>query len=289
MRIDPHRSFYAPAARALERLGTLFSRSGFGSAVSLFARLLRLFAESVRRGHQATNQLLVSQIYFTSVEAVPLIALVAALLGTVVVMQALTVMPKVGFGGFFGNIMVIVIIRELGPLFTAFLVTGRSGAALATLIGNMKVDSEVDALESLGIDSVRYLAMPAVIGMMVGMFCLNTVFWSVAVFAGFLFAKASIVLLQIQVNMDLRVFMGEIVGAMGLPDIVMSVVKPVVFGAIISTLACWNGLRIPRDARKVPVATGRTVVVSYVMVILADLLLGAFYLGQYYRQLKGVI
>ena len=276
MRIDPHRSFYAPAARALERLGTLFSRSGFGSAVSLFARLLRLFAESVRRGHQATNQLLVSQIYFTSVEAVPLIALVAALLGTVVVMQALTVMPKVGFGGFFGNIMVIVIIRELGPLFTAFLVTGRSGAALATL-------------ESLGIDSVRYLAMPAVIGMMVGMFCLNTVFWSVAVFAGFLFAKASIVLLQIQVNMDLRVFMGEIVGAMGLPDIVMSVVKPVVFGAIISTLACWNGLRIPRDARKVPVATGRTVVVSYVMVILADLLLGAFYLGQYYRQLKGVI
>ena len=103
MRIDPHRSFYAPAARALERLGTLFSRSGFGSAVSLFARLLRLFAESVRRGHQATNQLLVSQIYFTSVEAVPLIALVAALLGTVVVMQALTVMPKVGFGGFFGG------------------------------------------------------------------------------------------------------------------------------------------------------------------------------------------
>ena len=72
-------------------------------------------------------------------------------------------------------------------------------------------------------------------------------------------------------------------------DLYVGLFKAMVFGAIISTLACWNGLRIPRDARKVPVATGRTVVVSYVMVILADLLLGAFYLGQYYRQLKGVI
>ena len=289
MRRDPYQSLYSLPGRALAFVGRLFSESSFGSAFRLFLESIRLAVESRRKGFSATNQLFVSQIYFTGVEAIPLIALIAALFGTVVVMEAITVMPKVGFGGFFGNIMVIVVVRELGPVLTALLVTGRSGAALATMIGNMKVNSEVDALESLGINSVSYLVMPAVLGAMVAMFCLNVIFSAVAVIFGFFCAKGAVALLHLPISMDWSYFIDDFIGAMSLTDIVMTAVKPVVFGAIISTLACWNGLRIPLDARKVPVAAGRTVVTSYATVILADLLLSAFYLGQYYRQLQGVL
>ena len=286
---DSYQTLYSLPARFLAWCGAKFSDSFAGKVIGLFFSSIRHFWVNSRKGGKATNSLLLNQIYFTGVEAVPLVLLIAWLFGTVVVMQALTVMPKVGFGGFFGNIMVIVIIRELGPVLTAFIVTGRTGAALATFVGNMKVNSEVDSLESMGINSVRYLVMPAVVGAMVGMVCLSALFSAVAITCGFGFAKLAIYFLNMSADIDAAIFFNEIFAAMKITDVVMMIVKPLVFGIIISTLACYNGLKLTTDPRKVPVAAGQTVVSSYALILIADVLLSAFYLGQYARQLQGVI
>lgn len=289
MRRDTYQSLYSAPSRWLAKLGGRLVESSAGKILYLFLSSISHFWNTSRKGGKATNNLLLNQIFFTGVEAIPLVILIGWLLGTVVVMQALTVMPKVGFGGFFGSIMVIVIVRELGPLLTAFIVTGRTGAALATFVGNMKVNSEVDSLESLGINSVRYLVMPAVIGAMVAMVCLNAVFCAVAVLCGLGFAKLAIWLMNMPTALDAGIFFNEIFSAMQVTDVVMLVVKPLIFGTIISTLACYNGLKLTNDTRKVPVAAGQTVVSSYALILIADVLLSSLYLGQYMRQLQGVI
>ncbi len=186
MRKDPHHPLYSWPSRAVSRVGWLFSNSNPGRILKLFLSAVSIFVESIDKQHRATNQQLLNQIYFTGFQAIPLVAGIAAAFGTVVMVQALTVMPKVGFGGFFGQLMVVVVVRELGPVLTAFLVAGRTGSALATYIGNMKVESEIDALESLGIPALRFLVMPAVIGAMIAMVCLNAIFSATAIGAGFL-------------------------------------------------------------------------------------------------------
>jgi len=95
-------------------------------------------------------------------------------------------MPKFGVSAYFGNILIRVVIRELGPFFTSFVVIGRSGSALATFIGNMRVSKEISALEVMGVDPVRFLIMPAFVAMVVSMVCLSVYFDIIAIIGGLL-------------------------------------------------------------------------------------------------------
>ena len=94
---------------------------------------------------------LIRQILFTGVDALPVTSVIALLLGIIIVTQAGTQLPRLGAGGLVGSIIVVTVIRELGPLITAFIVVGRSGTAIATELGNMSVTREVVALRLMGI------------------------------------------------------------------------------------------------------------------------------------------
>lgn len=284
------RPYLSPPARVLDYLGQALLNSHVGQLTTLFLRALWSLASGHGRWRVDARQIIM-QAFFTGIEALPSVFLVATLFGVVVIVEALTVVPKVGFGNFFGNLMVIVIIRELGPILTAFLIAGRSGSALATYIGSMQVESEVDALETMGIDPVRYLAMPALVGGMIASFLANGVFAVSAVGAGFLVAKGLVNVAGsfFQVQLDWNVFSQSILEALRPMDFVMAVVKPLVFAAIITTNAYYHAAQVQNDVREVPKATSRSVVHSFMLIVVSDLILSLAYILEYLRQVNSVI
>lgn len=225
---------------------------------------------------------LVTQIYYTGVEAVPLVAFLALVIGSATIMQAATVMPKIGAGDYFGNVMVLVVVREVGPLFTAFLVAGRTGSALSTYLGNMKVQQEIDALKTMGIDPIRYLVFPSFAATLLSMFGLTVIFNLVAIFGGYVVVKALSLFLPVfaDVQLTLSLFLERILASMGVMDGVLGVVKPVCFGAVVSVIACYHGMAVGNDIRDVPKATTAGVVNSFVCITLFDVLFALPFLAR---------
>jgi len=277
-------------ARLLAGAGRMFMRSYFGHITGIVLSSLNALFSDIRQRRLQTGQI-ISQAYFTGVEAFPLISLVAILLGSLTILQALTVMPKVGFGDFFGNLMVLVIIRELGPILTAFLIAGRTGSALAAYLSYSKVGSEVDALETMGIDPIRFLVMPSMAGGMLAVLFMTALFNGLAVFVGFLIVKILTIMLGEMFPVDLQwdIFYTSILSALSWADIVMAFVKPLVFGAIIAANASYYGLHISRDIREVPQSTSKSVVRSFIMIVITDMLLSLVYIFEYLSTLSTVI
>lgn len=230
---------------------------------------------------QSLDQL-ISQIYFTGVEAIPLVAFLALIIGSATILQAATVMPKIGAGDYFGNVMVLVVLREVGPLFTAFLVAGRTGSALSTYLGNMKVQQEIDALKTMGIDPVRYLVYPSFAAMIISMFCLTVLFNVVAIFGGFLVVKLLSISISdfSEVQLSLSLFLERILASMGVMDGVLAIVKPLFFGILVSVIACYHGINVTNDIRGVPKATTNGVVNSFVCITLFDTLFAIPFLAR---------
>lgn len=207
---------------------------------------------------------IIRQILFTGVEAMPLVGIVAFLCGVTIVIQATTNMPKLGATEYFGSILVMIVVRELGPFFTSLVVIGRSGSALAAYIGTMRVGGEVSALEMMGIDPVHFLVMPAFAGFMISMICLSTYFALIAIIGGLLVA-------QLTVNVPFGIFISKIIDALNYMDILISVLKSVAFGAIIAIVSSHYGL-VVRSIRGVPQAAIKAVVGSMATTIVLNII-----------------
>ncbi len=225
--------------------------------------LICLVTKSGRR-HVSLRQL-IDQVLFTGVDALILVGLIALSCGIIIVVQATTNMPEIGASEYFGRIMVISVIRELGPFFTSLVVIGRSGAALAAYIGTMKVSKEIDALKVMGINLVHFLVLPAFLGMLISLICLNVFFDIVAIVGGLLAAK-------ILVPVQFFAFINEVLHALSIIDIVVFTVKCLFFGGVIAIVSCYYGLMVS-TVRFVPRAVFKAVVSSIVVTILTNVIL----------------
>ena len=276
--------------RKFHALGLFLLRRPVGQEVALFIRaFMSLFSKS--RSFKTDSRNIILQTFFTGVEIFPILFVVATLFGTVVIIEVITMMGKMGFGDVVGGLMVVVIIRELGPILTAFLIAGRSGSSLTTYIGGMVINSEVDALATMGVDPVRYLVMPGLIGGAIATFIMNIVFSTSAICAGFLMTKAAIAVTGNAFNLQLTwdYLSTEILKALTFTDFIFIVVKPIVFGCIITTNACYQAMNIPRDIRQVPKATGRSVIKSFFYIVCADVFLSLFYFIDYFNEISKII
>jgi phospholipid/cholesterol/gamma-HCH transport system permease protein len=215
------------------------------------------------------------QMLYTGVEAMGLVSAIACVAGSTIIMQAMANMPKFGVSEYFGNILVIVVVQELGPLLTAIVVIGRSGSALAAHIGTMRVNKEVSALEVMGIDPVYFLVMPALAGMVGSMICLNVYFDMVAIIGGLCVASLT-------VDIPFSIFLLKVLDALSWIDIVISAFKSTVFGVIIAIVSCHYGLKVA-SIRGVPQAAIRSVVGSMSGIIIISvviticMVMGGFY------------
>ena len=276
--------------RKFHALGLFLLRRPVGQEVALFVRaIMSLFNKS--RSFKTDSRNIILQTFFTGVEIFPILFVVATLFGTVVIIEVITMMGKMGFDDVVGGLMVVVIIRELGPILTAFLIAGRSGSSLTTYIGGMVINSEVDALATMGVDPVRYLVMPGLIGGAIATFIMNIVFSTSAICAGYLMTKIAIALTGNALNLQLTwdYLSTEILKALTFTDFIFIVVKPIVFGCIITTNACYQAMNIPRDIRQVPKATGRSVIKSFFYIVCADVFLSLFYFIDYFNEISKII
>ena len=271
-------------------LGMFLLRRKAGQEVALFLRAVSsIFSQN--RSFKTDSKNIILQTFFTGVEIFPILFVVATLFGTVVIIEVITLMGKVGFSDVVGGLMVVVIIRELGPILTAFLIAGRSGSSLTTYIGGMVINSEVDALATMGVDPVRYLVMPGLIGGSIATFIMTIIFSSSAIGAGFLMTKVAIALTGNAINLQLTwdYLSTEILKAMTFTDFIFIIVKPLVFGCIITTNACYQAMNIPRDIRQVPKATGKSVIQSFFYIVCADVFLSLFYFLDYVNEISKII
>jgi phospholipid/cholesterol/gamma-HCH transport system permease protein len=194
------------------------------------------------------------QVYFTGVQALPLIGLMGLLVGVLVIIQAIPQLSRLGAGESLGQLMVVVILRELSPLLTAFVVVARSGTAVASELGNMVVNREVTALESMGISQIQYVVAPRFFGGIISVVCLAFYFNIVALVGGFICCSFFVK------NMILSFYILKIVEALNFSDIMIFLLKNFTGGAMIFLISALNGLRVHGASTEVPIAAKNAVV-----------------------------
>ena len=202
----------------------------------------------------------------------PMFLFLAAALGFLIIGQAVSWLTRVGAINFLGGIMVVVVVRELGPLLTALLVLARVGTANVIELGTARATGEVEALEALGMDPVHYLVVPRVVGMATGMFALTVYLILGALVSGYLWA-----FLQ-DVPLLPGDYFEQLAGALNYMDFILLALKTCAFGFIIAIVTCYHGLAQPLRLEEVSRATVRAVAQSTVACVLLDALFIIIYL-----------
>lgn len=204
------------------------------------------------------------EIYRAGVALLPMFLFAALALGFLVVGQTVAAFAKVGATAYLGSTMVIVIVRELGPLLTAMLVLARVGTANVIELGTARALGEVEALEALGIDPVHYLIVPRVIGMALGVFSLTIYLILGALASGYLFA-----FLQ-DVPLTPGDYVKQIAGALGWLDFALLALKTIGFGFFIAIVACYHGLAQPLRLEDVSRVAVRAVSQGVIVCVMVD-------------------
>ncbi len=212
------------------------------------------------------------EIARAGVALLPMFFFVALALGFVVVSQTVSALARVGQMEWLGSTMVIVIVREHGPLLTAMLVLARVGAAHVIELGTARALGEVEALEALGIDPVHYLIVPRVIGMALGVFALTVYLIIGALASGYLFA-----FLQ-DVPLTPGDYFKQIVESLGWLDFALLALKTIAFGFFIAIVTCYHGLAQPLRLEEVSRVAVRAVTQGVIVCVLIDALFIVLYL-----------
>ncbi|MDR3191490.1 MAG: ABC transporter permease, partial [Treponema sp.] len=160
--------------------------------------------------------------------------------------------------------------RELGPLLTAFIIIARSATAIATEMAGMVISHEVEAYISIGIDPIEYLAVPRFLGVTVSMFLLNIYFSLFGLAGSFLVA-------QLFNAMPASIYFTNLLNAMTLHDILLSIIKSIAFGMVIAMMALIQGFAVQRSSTEVPIAGLRAVGSAFGGCIILDVLLSLLY------------
>jgi phospholipid/cholesterol/gamma-HCH transport system permease protein len=229
-----------------------------------------LHSLTVARGRlrPVVRAVLYRQILFTGVQAIPFTALIAGLVAMIVVVQA-RLGGGVAEGGVVGRLLVVAIVRELGPLVVGTIVVARSCSAIAAELGNMRVGRELDSLVAMGVDPFEYLVLPRLTGVAVAVMCLTVVFVTVSLGAG---AGLTALLAE-------RTGAGEIMRLVGENlqpvDHLVVLAKTLVPGLLMAAISCHEGLSASGSVTAVPPAVTAAVVRSLAAVFVWDSLVTA--------------
>lgn len=214
---------------------------------------------------------IVNQTRFTGVDALAIVMIIALLLGGTVIIQALTSLPKFGVEGFLGNILVIIIARELGPLATALIVIARSGSAIATEISVQKWSREILSMELMGIDTKLFIIFPRIIASIISITSLIIIFDIVAFIGGYIIART-----VVYIPMD--VFSQTLIDSFTFKDITAALIKSAIFGITIPLIACYYGLK-PSSKFEIPIFVSKAVIRTLFIAIIVNIVVSVlFYL-----------
>ena len=214
----------------------------------------------VRLGRPA----IITQMVRVGVRSVIIVSLVSGCVGLILALQMAPTLEEFGQKDKVANIVTVAVLRELGPLIGAIVLTGFAGASIAAEIGTMVVSEEIEALESLALDPVRFLVVPRVVASVVSMTVLAVIADIVAVAASMWIAMAAL-------DVPFTTFWTNMLSQAKVVDLWTGISKGTVFGLLIGIIACVNGLRVKGGAAGVGLATTNTVVQCVVAIVMADL------------------
>lgn len=228
------------------------------------------WARAVRRPGRVRIASLTSQMESAGLRALPIVGLLAFLIGVVTAYQGADQLARFGAQIFTVNIVGIGILREMGILITAIIVAGRSGSAFTAQIGTMKVNEEIDAMRTIGIDPVETLVLPRVIGLVIVMPLLTFYADIMGIVGGAVQATMSL-------DISFLHFIRQLKTAVHITSFWVGITKAPLFGFIIALVGCFEGFMVTRSAESVGRHTTKAVVEAVFLVIVFDAFLSIFF------------
>lgn len=228
--------------------------------------LARAFAGMARR--PVRPRLWLERLYFIGNRSVVLIILTASFTGMVLTLQSYNALSRFGSTVFVGSLVSLSLIKELGPVLAALMVTARAGSANTATIGNMRITEQIDALDSMAVDPIQYLVSPWLGASLVAVPLVTGLFSAAGILAGYLFGVGAI-------GLDGGVFMSSVRDSVEWSDVREGVIKSLVFAVIVAWVSCYRGFYCGRGALGVGRATARAVVEISVAVLVGDYVMTA--------------
>lgn len=206
---------------------------------------------------------LIHQIEETGLTALPIVGLLAFLLGIVLAYQGADQLKRFGAQIYTIDFLGVGFLRELGGLITAIIVAGRSGSAFTAQIGTMRVNQETDAMQTIGLNIAELLVVPRVLGLMISLPLLTFFADVVGIIGG-------MVMTYFNLGVTIPAFMRELEGAITVRTLLVGLIKAPVFAFVIALVGCFEGMRVEQNAASVGTSTTRSVVESIFLIIALD-------------------
>ena len=229
----------------------------------------------VKKGRVAPaviRPLILTQLYRSGLQLLPMVFFLATLLGLVVIGQTVALMTRVGAIAYLGTVMVTVVVREVGPLLTALLVLSRTGIANVIELATARALGEIEALEVMGIDPIHYFVIPRMLGMAISVLALSVYFILISLGSGYLWAFIQ------DVPLVPGEYFRQLATALDALDFALLAVKTAAFGFIIAIVSCYHGLARPLRLEEVPRVAMQANTQSVVGCMLLDAALIVLYL-----------
>jgi phospholipid/cholesterol/gamma-HCH transport system permease protein len=208
------------------------------------------------------------QLHFIGARSVLVIALTGMFTGMVLGLQGYYTLSRFGSTAFLGSAVAISLITELGPVLSALMVTGRAGSALTAEIGIMRITEQIDALEVMALNPLRYLVVPNILAGIIALPLLGALYDVVGIYGGYL---VGVKLLGVSSG----TYFSGMVDAVELSDITTGLYKSLSFGLLIAWICCFKGYHTGYGAEGVSKATTEAVVFSSVAVLVLDYFLNS--------------
>jgi phospholipid/cholesterol/gamma-HCH transport system permease protein len=240
-------------------------RLGFIEGLGEYVTMLRNVLKAAVKRPPAFH-LVLRQLYDIGVSSLPVVAITGLFTGLVLSAQSFYQLADKGLTGITGLLVAKAMITELGPVLTAFMVTGRVGAAMCAELGTMKVTEQVDALETMAVNPNRYLIAPRVLAGSFIMPLLTIFSMIMGIFGGYLIAVYFF-------NMSPAAYFDPMPLHISMFDLATGIIKSFVFGVLIMTISCYKGMKTTGGAAGVGRATTNSVVLAYCCILFTNFFL----------------
>ncbi|MBN2012614.1 ABC transporter permease [candidate division KSB1 bacterium] len=222
------------------------------------------------RGKGLRWQSTIDQMVLMGVNSIPIVAIICFFVGLILAMQAAYQLERFGAAIYVADLVGVSMTREMGPLITAIIIAGRSGSAIAAEIGTMKVYEEIDALQTMGFNPIKFLVVPRFLALLIMLPCLTLIADTVGIGGGFFLAMFNLKISFIR-------YFNETIEALVMKDLITGLIKTFFFAAIIAIVGSYQGFSVNGGAEGVGKATTNSVVASIFLIIIADLLCTMFF------------
>lgn len=199
------------------------------------------------------------------VNSLPIVGLICFLIGGIMAMQSVYLLRAFGATQYVANLVGVIAVRELAPLMTAILLTGRSGSAITAEIGTMKVSEEIDALEVMGVNPTKHLVVPKFLAMLFAIPCLTILGALIMIFGGF-----AVTVWVVGIEPD--VYIHNTINSIKMRDFATGLSKSVFFAIVICLVGVYRGFQVEGGAEGVGRMTTSSVVTSIFLIIFVDLI-----------------